>query len=249
MWALSGVPLVESGDDLPEIVLDAATRTGLILEDGDVIVLAQKIVSKSEGRSIELSGIVPTQEAERLAAVCDKDPRLVQAILDESLRVLRCRPGVIIVRHRLGHVLANAGIDQSNVAQGESGERILLLPFDPDGSAAKVRGALERATGIRLGVVIIDSLGRAWRLGTCGTCLGVSGLAPLHDLRGRPDLFGRPLQTTTVGFGDEIAAAASMLMGQSNEGAPIVIVRGLDLAAGRGAATDLLRPEAEDLFL
>jgi coenzyme F420-0:L-glutamate ligase/coenzyme F420-1:gamma-L-glutamate ligase len=239
--ALSGVPLVEPGADLAGLVLSALAPDRL--QDGDVIVLAQKIVSKAEGRRVDLTTVTPSARALELAPACDKDPRLVELILSESTEVLRVRRGVIIVVHRLGLVCANAGIDQSNIADGA-----LLLPKDPDASCAALRQRLEAASGRSVAVMIIDSIGRAWRNGTIGTALGVSGLPGLLDLRGRPDLFGRQLQTTEIGLADELAAAASLVMGQAAEGRPIVLARGVPYARRDGSAAELLRPMAIDLF-
>lgn len=245
---LPDFPLVGPGDPLDEQIVLAAGTVGF--RDGDVVVLAQKIVSKSEGRYVDLRTVAPSPEARHLAGIARKDPRLVELILSESREVMRAVPGVIIVRHRLGLVLANAGIDQSNLPpEGASGEeRVLLLPADPDASAATLRLRLERSTGCRLAVLIIDSLGRAWRNGTCGIAIGAAGIDALRDLRGRPDLFGRRLETSELGFADEIAAAASLVMGQAAEGRPAVIVRGLPWRESDQSAANLIRPRESDLF-
>jgi coenzyme F420-0:L-glutamate ligase/coenzyme F420-1:gamma-L-glutamate ligase len=237
--ALPGLPMVMAGDDLATLVEAGLARAGLTLAAGDVLVLAQKIVSKAEGRSVALDDVQPTPEAEALAARTGKDPRFVQLVLSESQRVVRARPGLLIVQHRLGFVSANAGIDQSNL--GQEGHA-LLLPLDPDGSAA--------ALAARLGcpVVISDSFGRAWRRGTVGVAIGAAGLPALWDLRGRPDLFGRTLQVSISGFADEIAAAASLLQGQGAEAQPVVLVRGLAWDAPPNPAAELIRPDSEDLF-
>lgn len=238
-------PQIVPGDRLDEQILSAVGTGGF--RDGDVVVLAQKVVSKAEGRNVRLADIVPSERAERLAAIARKDPRVVELILSESSSVMRAVPGIIIVRHRLGYVMANAGIDHSNLSQGES-EQVLLLPVDPDGSAAELRQKLQAATQRRLAVLIIDSFGRAWRQGTCGTAIGSSGLPALQDLRGRPDLYGRRLETSELGFADEIAAAASLVMGQADEGRPVVIVRGVSWEESRQSAASLIRPTASDLF-
>jgi coenzyme F420-0:L-glutamate ligase/coenzyme F420-1:gamma-L-glutamate ligase len=237
--ALPGLPMVAAGDDLAALIEAGLTRAGLALAEGDVLVLAQKIVSKAEGRSVALAEVQPTPEAMELAARTAKDPRFVQLVLSESQRVVRARPGLLIVQHRLGFVSANAGIDQSNL--GQEGHA-LLLPRDPDGSAA--------ALAARLGcpVVISDSFGRAWRRGTVGIAIGAAGLPALWDLRGRPDLFGRTLQVSISGFADEIAAAASLLQGQGAEAQPVVLVRGLAWDAPPNPAAELIRPDSEDLF-
>jgi coenzyme F420-0:L-glutamate ligase / coenzyme F420-1:gamma-L-glutamate ligase len=249
LTALAGIPAVRAGDDLARLVLDGLAASGERLADGDVLVLAQKIVSKSEGRSVRLGDVVPSARARELGAQCDKDPRLVELILSEADEVLRVRPGVIVVVHRLGFVLANAGIDRSNVGPDtDEAERVLLLPRDPDGSAQALRAALGAATGADVGVIVNDSLGRAWRNGTIGTALGAAGLPALVDLRGQPDLFNRALQTTEVGLGDEIAAAASLLMGQADEGRPIVLVRGFRFERRDGTGAELIRRRELDLF-
>ena len=240
---------MQAGDDLARLVRDGLAACGERLRDHDVLVLAQKIVSKAEGRSVRLADVVPSARARELAPQCDKDPRLVELILSEAAEVLRVRPGVIVVVHRLGFVLANAGIDRSNVApDADEAERVLLLPRDPDGSASALREALRVATGADVAVIINDSLGRAWRNGTLGTALGASGLPALVDLRGRPDMFQRALQTTEVGLGDEIAAAASLLMGQADEGRPIVLVRGLRFERRTGSGAELIRRRELDMF-
>lgn len=245
--ALGGVPMVQSGDDLSAILHGACDATGETLRDGDIVVLAQKIISKAEGRAVKLADVTPSPAAMDLAAQCDKDPRLVELILSESSAVMRVRRGVLIVRHRLGLVLANAGIDQSNVAQDGEGVA-LLLPRDPDASAAGLRQSVFEKAGADVAVLIIDSLGRAWRKGTCGVAIGVAGMAGLLDLRGVPDLHGRPLQTSELGLADEVAAAASLVMGQAGEGRPIVLARGIARGPQAGRAADLIREPALDLF-
>ena len=240
---------MQPGDDLARLVVEGLAASGEQLQDGDVLVLAQKIVSKAEGRSVRLADVVASPRARELGAQCDKDPRLVELILSEAAEVLRVRPGVIVVVHRLGFVLANAGIDRSNVGpDDDDGERVLLLPRDPDGSANALRDTLRKATGATIAVIINDSLGRAWRNGTVGTTLGASGLPALVDLRGRRDLFDRALQTTEVGLADEIAAAASLLMGQADEGRPIVLLRGLAVERRTGTGQELIRRRELDMF-
>ncbi len=245
LFALEGIPLVQRGDDLAKLIVQALPRSGVALQSGDVLVLAQKIVSKSEGRSISLSSIEPSPEARELAARTGKDERLVEVILRESRRVVRSRKDVLIVEHRLGYVLANAGVDASNVG-GE--DRVLLLPENPDASCSALRDSLQQATGCDVGVVVNDSWGRAWRLGTIGTALGVAGIPALADLRGVPDLFGRKLRSTEVAVADELAAAASLLMGQAGEGHPVVLARGFPYGSGRGRGADLVRSPELDLF-
>ncbi|MBM3145807.1 MAG: coenzyme F420-0:L-glutamate ligase [Chloroflexi bacterium] len=254
---LSGIPFIRAGDDLASIVHDALRASHITLHDGDALVLAQKIVSKAEGRMVNLGAITPSERALELAARTDKDPRFVELILRESKEVLRVRPGLIIVEHRLGFVCANAGIDHSNVSplppQREGlgvgvSDWVLLLPENPDASAAALRKRLEVETGARVGVMIIDSHGRAWRLGIVGISIGFSGLPGLADLRGWPDLFDRALEVTQVGVADELAAAASLVMGQAAEGTPVVHVRGFPYPLREGSLGELLRPKDEDLF-
>ena len=249
LTALPGIPDVRSGDDVATLLLQALGRAGLALRDGDVIAIAQKIISKAEGRQVRLADVTPSARAEALAAAVGKDARLVELILRESTAVSRVAPGVLIVRHRLGFTSANAGIDRSNV-QTESGEEeaVLLLPLDPDASAAALREALRAATGATVGVVITDSHGRPFRLGTVGVAIGVAGIPALWNRRGEADLYGYRLQHTDVGLADEIAAAAGLLMGQAAEGLPAVMLRGLRLPPAEGRATDLVRPESMDLY-
>jgi len=246
LFAPSGFPQIRPGDALDKIILDVLKHNSLSLRDGDILVLAQKIVSKAEGRYVRLSEVDASRAARDLADQCDKDPRLVELILRESERVVRCAPGVLIVRHRLGFVHANAGIDRSNIERGD--EQVLLLPEDPDASAERLRKCIGEMAGTDIGVLIIDSFGRPWRIGTCGVCIGSAGVEVIDDRRGQPDLFGRILEVTEVAVADELAAAASLLMGGADESRPIVLARGL-AAAGKGTARDLLRPVDEDLFL
>ncbi len=246
--ALEGVPLVRPGDDLAGIVIAALTRGQIALRDGDVLVLAQKILSKAEGRYVDLGSVAPSPRAIALAQEVDKDPRLVELILQESTRVVRRRRGVLIVEHRLGYVMANAGIDRSNVDPGAGAEPVLLLPRDPDASAAALLARIAAHSAKSVGVIVSDSFGRAWRRGTVGIALGAAGLPALMDLRGRPDLYGRALRVSETGFADEIAAAASLLMGQADEAVPAVLVRGLAWSEPATAAASLIRPADEDLF-
>jgi coenzyme F420-0:L-glutamate ligase/coenzyme F420-1:gamma-L-glutamate ligase len=247
IWGLPGVPRVCAGDDLAALLLAAVERAGLALQPGDVVVVAQKIVSKSEGRTVVLSTVSPSPRALQLATLVQKDARLVELVLREAKRVVRTAKDVLIVEHRRGYVMANAGIDQSNVAMPGEEEAALLLPEDPDRSARALRAAVHARCGVEIGVVVSDSFGRPWRLGTVGVALGCAGLPAVLDLRGQPDLFGRALRVTVVGHADEIAAAASLVMGQAAEGCPLVLMRGLAGGADVPAA-ELLRPAGEDLF-
>jgi coenzyme F420-0:L-glutamate ligase/coenzyme F420-1:gamma-L-glutamate ligase len=247
---LPGFPLVEPGDDLAGMILAALSRLAIHLSDGDILVLAQKIVSKAEGRLVNLENVTPSNRADELATQTGKDPRLVELILRESQQVLRTRPGVMIVEHRLGFICASAGIDHSNVRGpfGASGDWVLLLPQDPDASAQKLREKLESASGARLGVLIIDSHGRAWRMGTVGVAIGLAGLPGLVDMRGWSDLFDFRLQITQLGAADELAAAASLVMGQAAEGVPLVHVRGFPYPLRESSLSEMLRPREQDLF-
>jgi coenzyme F420-0:L-glutamate ligase/coenzyme F420-1:gamma-L-glutamate ligase len=246
--AVPGIPLVRKDDDLVALIGEGLARGGIVPRGGDVFVLAQKIVSKAEGRMIDLATVEPSTEAIELAVSVQKDPRLVELILSESVRVVRTRPGLLIVEHRLGFVVANAGIDQSNVASPDDPQQALLLPVDPDGTAAILRRRLSLRFGVPVAVIINDSFGRAWRRGTCGVAIGAAGLPSLMDLRGAPDLFGRELQVSITGHADEIAAAASLVMGQGAEGQPVVVVRGLAWRGADNGASELVRPAAEDVF-
>jgi coenzyme F420-0:L-glutamate ligase/coenzyme F420-1:gamma-L-glutamate ligase len=246
--SIPDVPLVRPGDDLAGLLISACERNALAAADGDILVIAQKVVSKAEGRYVDLATVRPSPRAISLAAEVDKDPRLVEVILGESRRVVRQRPGVLIVEHRTGFIMANAGVDRSNVDPAAGTEPVLLLPADPDASAAMLCDRLAGHFRRRLGVIVSDSWGRAWRRGTVGFALGVAGLPALIDMRGRPDLFGHPLRVTQTGFADEIAAAASLLMGQADEAQPAVLVRGLAWTGAAAPAATLIRPPDEDLF-
>jgi len=246
--ALDGLPLIKAGDDLVELIASRLKQNGVEPRARDVLVVAQKIVSKAEGRMVDLATIEPSAKARTVAAEVDKDPRLVEVILSESVRVVRARRGVLIVEHRLGFIMANAGVDQSNVAPSDGSSRALLLPENPDLSAEALRRGLAKLTGIDLAVVINDSFGRAWRQGTAGVAIGVAGLPALIDLRGRPDLFGRKLEVSVVSFADEIAAAGSLVMGQADEAAPVVLIRGLRWSAPASTAASIVRAPNEDLF-
>jgi coenzyme F420-0:L-glutamate ligase/coenzyme F420-1:gamma-L-glutamate ligase len=247
---LQHIPLIRQGDDLADIVVRALYESHIQLEDDDILVIAQKIVSKAEGRTINLANVKPSPRALELAEQTEKDARIVELMLRESNEILRTRVGAIIVEHRLGFVCANAGIDHSNVAgAGDSVEEwVLLLPEDPDQSAEKMRSAIQSKTGKRIGILIIDSHGRAWRNGTVGVAIGIAGLPGLQDLRGKPDLFGYTLQITQVGVADELAAAASLVMGQAAEGTPVVHARGFPYPLREGSLKELLRPKEQDLF-
>lgn len=248
LWALPEFPLVEPGDDIAAMILQSMQRASLAFASGDVLVVAQKVISKSENCYRYLNEVAAGEDARRLAHQVEKDPRLVQLILSESTEVLRTRPGVIIVQHRNGYVHANAGIDQSNITSDRDNPRVLLLPENPDLSASRLREAIYRQTAAHVGVIINDSAGRAWRNGTVGMAIGSAGFEPVADLIGQPDLFGKALEVTTVAIADELAAAASFVMGQSAEGAPVVLIRGAQLPAAESGSGALIRDKSLDLF-
>jgi coenzyme F420-0:L-glutamate ligase / coenzyme F420-1:gamma-L-glutamate ligase len=247
---LQNIPLIRRDDNLADIVVNVLHENKISLQDGDIFVFAQKIISKSEGRAVNLATITPSQRATELAKQTDKDARVVELILQESNEILRTRIGAIIVEHNLGFVCANAGIDHSNVAgAGDSVEEwVLLLPAEPDQSAEKMRAVIKSKTGKQVGILIIDSHGRAWRNGTVGVAIGIACIPGIEDLRGRPDLFGYTLQVTQVGVADELAAAASLMMGQAAEGTPVVHVRGFPYPLRDGKLKELIRPKEQDLF-
>ena len=247
LTTLSRIPLIAPGDDLAAIIMHAAAADDLRFGAGDIVVVAQKIVSKSEGRLVSIASVTAGPAAIELGTATDKDPRLAQLILDEASTVMRRKPGVIIVRHKLGHVGANAGIDQSNVEHLD-GEQALLLPLDPDASAAALQSALSVAADCHVGVIICDSMNRPWRLGTIGGAIGCAGIEVLDDRRGQHDMFGRELKVTMINRADSIAAMATLIMGESIERTPVAVVRGFDVDAHHGRAADIIRPPADDLF-
>lgn len=248
LTAIPHIPHIQPGDDVAELILASLNEAGFCLLDGDVLAVAQKVISKAEGCVVNLADVVPGERAGRIAEKTEKDPRLVELILRESEEISRMKPGVLIVRHRLGFTSANAGIDRSNVAQGEDDESVLLLPHDPDASAERLRRVIGERLKVRLGIIITDSHGRPFRLGTVGVAIGVAGLPALWNRRGEEDLYGYTLQHTDVGLADEIAAAAGLLMGQAAEGTPVILIRGLQLPPGEGKAGDLVRPKELDLY-
>ncbi len=248
LLALEGVPMVRPDDDLAAIVDDAIAAIGETLDDGDIIVVAQKIVSKAEGRIVDLRNIVPSDQAITLAKSVDKDPRQVEVILRESRAVVREKPGVLIVENNLGLIMANAGVDHSNVESDAPDETVLLLPADPDASAEQLRQGLAARLGASVGVIVNDSVGRPWRIGTTGLAIGVAGLPAVVDLRGDTDLYGRELRVSEQAVADELAAAASLLQGQGAEGKPVVLIRGFTSNAPKQPATAALRPAEQDMF-
>ena len=246
--ALESFPLVRSGDDIAALIIKDLAEHDLTLLRRDVVVIAQKVISKAEGRFVDLTTVRPSSEAMNLGAEIEKDARFVQVVLSESNSVVRSRKGLIITEQLQGFVMANAGVDQSNVAAQDGSEQVLLLPQDADASAQEIRKRLEAYYGCEIAVVINDSFGRPWRRGIVGVAIGCAGLPSVIDIRGESDLFGRVLQVTEIGFADEIASAASLLMGQASEGRPVVVLRGLNWAAPESPATSICRPPEEDLF-
>lgn len=247
LHGLAGLRDFHPGDDLAGAIVDAARQSGVSLASGDIVVVAQKVVSKCEGAFADLSKVIPSPDAWQIANRTGKDPRLVEVVLGETREVLRAAPGVLIVANHHGHVMANAGVDASNI-EPALGERVLKLPVDPDRSALQLKINLQALAGVDVAVVINDSWGRAWRNGTVGHAIGCAGFPALWDRRGEPDMFGRTLQATEIGLADEIAAAASLVMGAGAERLPVVIVRGVKLPAGEGSARDLIRDKRMDLF-
>ncbi len=245
-FAIPDIPLIKAGDDIADIILSRAERASLKLGNGDALVIASKIVAKAEGRYVALASVRPSPEACALAAETGKDPRLVELILGESQRVSRKRKGVLVTQHRLGFVSANAGIDQSNIEDGD--EAALLLPQDPDGAADRIRAALRQRLNIDLAVVISDTHGRAFRVGNVGIAIGVAGLPAVQDLRGSRDLYGRVLEVTQVAYADLVASAAHLLGGEADQGLPVVLMRGLDTCSAHGRATDMIRAAEHDLY-
>jgi coenzyme F420-0:L-glutamate ligase/coenzyme F420-1:gamma-L-glutamate ligase len=248
LTAVPNFPHVQTGDDIAHLLLQTLQANNIALQSGDILALAHKIVSKAEGRLVNLSAVIPGERACEIAGQTNKDPRLVELILRESEEISRMKPGVLIVRHRLGFTSANAGIDRSNVRQEAGKETVLLLPLDPDESAARLREALRQVLDIEIGILIVDSHGRPFRLGTVGVAIGAAGVPSLWDRRGESDLYGYHLEHTEVGTADEIAAAASLLMGQAAEGTPVILIRGLKLPAKHGQASDLVRPKSLDMY-
>jgi coenzyme F420-0:L-glutamate ligase/coenzyme F420-1:gamma-L-glutamate ligase len=248
LTALRGLPEVLPGSDLAALLAQALKFTGLSLVEGDLLVVAQKVVSKAQGRYVELAGVAPGNRALELASITGKDPRLIELVLRESTEVLRAKRDVLIVRHRLGYVMANAGIDRSNTGSGTSPERVLLLPEDPEGSAAALRSELARRCGVSPGLIISDSFGRPWRKGVVNIALAAAGVAALVNRRGEADRAGRRLEVTEVALADALAAAAGVLMGEAAEGTPAVLIRGLNVTAPSNPASALIRPLEEDLF-
>jgi coenzyme F420-0:L-glutamate ligase/coenzyme F420-1:gamma-L-glutamate ligase len=247
---LKNIPIIRQDDNLADILVKSLQETNIELQNDDILVIAQKIISKSEGRTVNIATITPSTKAIELAKKCEKDPRVAELIIRESNEILRVRVGTVIVEHKLGFVCANAGIDHSNVAGSgnKDEEYVLLLPENPDQSARNIREQIKQKTGINIGIAVIDSHGRAWRNGTVGICIGLSGLPGIIDERGWKDLFGYTLKVTVVGVADELAAAASLVMGQAAEGTPVVHVRGFPYPLSEGSLKEIIRPKDQDMF-
>jgi coenzyme F420-0:L-glutamate ligase/coenzyme F420-1:gamma-L-glutamate ligase len=250
--ALPGLPLIRKGDDLAALIGKSLAQAEIVLRDSDILAVTSKILSRAEGRFVDLGTVEVSARAEKLAAEVGKDPRLVELILRESIQISRQAPGVLVVRHRLGFISAHASIDCSNAvpvgAPKDSGPWALLLPTDPDQDAERIRQALEAQSGARLGIVITDSLGRPFRLGTVGAAIGVAGMPALWDRRGEADIYGRKLEHTITALADQVAAVTDLVAGQAAEGRPVVHVRGLHFPTGPHRATELYRPQNEDLY-
>jgi coenzyme F420-0:L-glutamate ligase / coenzyme F420-1:gamma-L-glutamate ligase len=246
--ALDGIPRVQAGDDLARLLIAALDGNDIKPQRRDILVIAQKIVSKSEGAFAVLADQKPSPKALEVAAIVGKDPHLMQAVLSQSSEVVRAKRNVLIVETKHGFVMANAGVDQSNLDAADQNARVLLLPDDPDASAAALKAKLGAHYGVEMGVIIADSVGRAWRLGTVGLAIGAAGVPALWDRRGEPDLSGRKLEVTEVAFADAVAASAVLAMGEAAEGTPAALVRGLDWSAPERPVKSLLRPKNEDMF-
>lgn len=246
IFPLRDIPMITREFDLAGEIGQAMARASLAFESGDILVLAQKIVSKAEGRQRKISEFQPSQQARELAAKVKKEPAYVEAVLSESRSVLRAMPEVLITEHLLGHIMANSGIDQSNIEDGENS--VLLLPEDPDQSARELRDRLRPDPSMKLGIIISDSFGRPWRIGTTGVAIGICGVPAVIDRRGDTDLFGRTLQATEIAFADLVASAAVLAMGETDEGIPVALVRGLDWEESTQTAADVLRDPSKDMF-
>ena len=252
LFAVPGLPMVKPGDDLPALIVRHLAAGGERLEPGDIVVIAQKVVSKAEGRLVRVNDVAASAQAQELAATVGKDPRVIQVVLDDSRAVLRVRRGLLVVEQRSGWVCANAGVDRSNVQPDGESDYLALLPQDADASAESIRARLAELSGITpddLAVIINDSHGRAWRIGTTGVCIGCAGLPPVWNQRGLHDLFGYELVASEECIADELAGAASLMMGQSNEGRPVIVIRGYQLPPSSPASAQTIqRPPETDAF-
>jgi coenzyme F420-0:L-glutamate ligase/coenzyme F420-1:gamma-L-glutamate ligase len=245
---LLGLPLFEPGDDVGSLIAERLRSSGIGLLDRDILVIAQKIVSKAEGRYVDLADVAPSERALELARRTGKDPRHVEVVLSESVEVVKVGQNVIVTAHRLGYVMANSGVDESNIEHGSRGGRVLLLPRDPDASAAALKRQLDRIFAVSCGIIINDSFGRPWRNGVVGVAIGAAGMPALVSRIGEPDLFGRRLKVTEIAAADEIASAASLVMGQGAEAVPAVLLRGIAIDAPAAPAAALIRERSRDMF-
>jgi len=241
---LKKIPLIQEGDSIADCVVKAAKEERVQLSNGDIIVIAQKIVSKAEGGIVRLNSITPSQKAHEIAKTSGKDPRHIETILQQSAKIVRLKEAHLIVETHHGFICANAGVDRSNVEDPDS---ITVLPVDADKSAREIRRRIRELTGTEVGVIVSDTFGRAWRIGQVNVAIGVDGLRPIIDYRGQKDMFGYVLNVTQMAVADELASAAELEMKKS-DGVPVVIVKGIDYAAGNGSARELIRPAEEDLF-
>jgi len=244
VFGLAKIPLVKQGDEIGDQIVKAAKEEGVQIQDHDVVVVAQKIVSKAEGKVVNLESIAPSAFAKAISKTTGKDPRHVEVILRETKNIVRMREAHLIVETHHGFVCANAGVDRSNV---ENENSVTLLPVDPDKSAREIRQRIKELTGVDVGVIVSDTFGRAWRIGQVDVAIGVDGLRPVVDYRGTKDMFGYVLSVTQIAIADELASAAELVMGKC-DGIPVAIVRGFEYPLGKGSAKDLIRPKEEDLF-
>jgi len=245
---VEGMPLIKAGDDVCALIADAMKVAGCELQNGDVLVVTQKIVSKAAGLVIDLADVKPSARAFEIAEIHGGDPRHIEVVLRQSRDIVVVRPNLLIAEHLCGAIMANAGVDRSNVDTAGGRDLVIILPPDPDAAARTLRDTLQARHAVGIAVILSDSWGRPWRLGTTGAALGVAGLAPLRDLRGTPDLFGAPLRHSLQAVGDELAAAANLVMGQAAESVPVVLIRGFAHESEDGAARNLLRPRDQDVF-
>ena len=245
-FAIPNIPLIQPDDDVLTMLLDKTEQAGFALRDGDLLVIASKIIAKAQGRQVPLDRVQPSAEARTLAAETGKDPRLVQLILQEAVMVSRKRLGALVTQHRLGFVAANSGIDQSNIEAGD--DSAILLPLNPDATASEFRAVIQAHLGVHVAVVISDTHGRPFRTGNVGVAIGAAGLPAVKDLRGRQDLYGRALAITQQAYADLVASAAHLLCGEADEGCPVILIRGLDLSPPHGSAADLNRQPENDLY-
>lgn len=246
VYAIPDIPMIQAGDDVLAIILDRLSMVGYHLEDNDVLVISSKIISKAQGQHVSLQTVTPSVEAIELAEETDKDPRIVELVLQESEMISRKRRGVLVTQHRLGFVSANSGIDQSNVQDGD--EIVLLLPLDPDATAQDFCKQIQEKSNVKVGVIISDTHGRPFRIGNIGVAIGVAGLSAVKDLRGRKDLFGRTLERSQIAYADLVASTAHLLSGETDEGYPVILIRGLDISPPHGKASDMNRLPENDLY-